>query len=52
MKFLKVINPEEKKIIQLDAKYSITEDKKISVVASLLGDEVTYFKFKGLFIAQ
>ena len=49
MKFLTVINPEEKKLVQLEAKYSITEDKKISVVASLMQDEVACFKFKGLF---
>src|SRR5580693_3721795 len=29
MKFLAVINPEEKKVIELHAKYSVTEDKKI-----------------------
>jgi 3-hydroxyacyl-[acyl-carrier-protein] dehydratase len=52
MKFLAVINPEVKKTIQLDAKYSITEEKKISVVASLLDSGVIYFKFKGLFFAQ
>lgn len=52
MKFLTVINPNENKMIQLDAKYTITEEKKISVVASLFNNATIYFKFKGLLIAK
>jgi 3-hydroxyacyl-[acyl-carrier-protein] dehydratase len=51
MKFLTIINPNENKIIQLDAKYSIAEDGKISVVVSLFNNGATYFKFKGLFLS-
>ena len=52
MKFLTVINPNENKMIQLDAKYTIAEDKKISMVASLFNNATIYFKFKGLLIAK
>jgi 3-hydroxyacyl-[acyl-carrier-protein] dehydratase len=52
MKFLTVINPNENKLIQLDAKYTIAENKKISVVASLFNNSIIYFKFKGLLIVK
>ena len=52
MKFLTVINPNENKMIQLNAKYIKAEDKKISVVASLINNATTYFKFKGLLIVK
>lgn len=52
MKFLSVINPNETKIIQLDAKYIRSEGKKISVVASLFNNATVYFKFKGLLIGK
>src|ERR1700722_17985035 len=44
MKFLAIINPRETKIVQLDLKYTISENRKISVVATLFNDTVIYFK--------
>jgi 3-hydroxyacyl-[acyl-carrier-protein] dehydratase len=52
MKFLTVINPKENKMIQFDAKYTIAESKKISVIASLFNNSTIYFKFKGLLIVK
>ena len=49
MKFLTVINPQENKTIRLDLSYSTPEKGKIIVVATLFNDDITYFKFKGLF---
>ena len=46
---LAVINPVEINMVQLDIKYTMSEKRKIIVVATIFNGEVTYFKFKGLF---
>jgi 3-hydroxyacyl-[acyl-carrier-protein] dehydratase len=49
IKFLNVINPQQTSSVNLDLKYSITDNKHASVIASLFNDEIVYFKFKGVF---
>ncbi len=49
MKFLLMIIPGENNIINAQIKYTIDENEGIHVVATLLKDNATYFKFKGLF---
>ena len=49
VKFLTVINPQQTNSIQLDLKYTITDNGYANTVASLFNDDITYFKFKGLF---
>ena len=49
MKFLLMIIPGENNIINAQIKYSIDENEGIHVIAALLKDNTTYFKFKGLF---
>ena len=51
IKFLSVIDPRVEKTIWLEANYTMTEDKKISVTASIRQHAVICFKFKGLFLA-
>ena len=50
LKFLTVINPTETKIIQLEIKYILTENKEVSVAVSLFNEGVVYFKCKALFV--
>jgi 3-hydroxyacyl-[acyl-carrier-protein] dehydratase len=52
MKFLAVIDPRQNNIIQAALKYSLEEGKNINVSASLFKNELTHFKFKGLFVFQ
>ncbi|MBK5272536.1 MAG: 3-hydroxyacyl-ACP dehydratase [Bacteroidia bacterium] len=52
MKFLAIINPQENNIIQAALKYNIEETGNIVVSATLFKDELTHFKFKGLFAFQ
>ncbi len=51
MKFLSIIDPKKNNRITADIKYIIAEDK-VSVVAALLKDTITHFKFKGSFLLQ
>lgn len=51
MKFLSIIDPQKNNRIVANIKYTITEDK-VSVVAALLKDTITHFKFKGSFLLQ
>jgi 3-hydroxyacyl-[acyl-carrier-protein] dehydratase len=52
MKFLAVINPIQNNIIQGSLHYSIDDNNNIIVSASLFKDELTHFKFKGVFAFQ
>jgi 3-hydroxyacyl-[acyl-carrier-protein] dehydratase len=52
MKFLAVINPVQNNIIQGSLQYSIDDNNNILVSASLFKDELTHFKFKGVFAFQ
>ncbi|MBS1754357.1 MAG: 3-hydroxyacyl-ACP dehydratase [Ferruginibacter sp.] len=47
MKFLAIINPQEKNLIQASIKYVASESGKISIQATLYKDELVHFKFKG-----
>ena len=49
MKFLTVISPTHTKEVQLDLKYSLTENGNIIAIASLFNEGIVYFKFKGMF---
>lgn len=49
LKFLKIIDPNETRIIQIQLRYDTEEDGVISFVASLFKDSSTYFKIKGSF---
>jgi hypothetical protein len=49
IKFLTVINPEQTSNVQLDLKYTVTDNGDTITVASLFNEGVIYFKFKGLF---
>jgi 3-hydroxyacyl-[acyl-carrier-protein] dehydratase len=48
MKFLSLINPLVTPTIQIDLLYSIIDDKSFQITASLLNENVVYFKFKGV----
>ena|SRR5665647_478159 len=52
LKFLTVINPTENNIIHAELKYSIGEDGRIKVGASLVNESVTYFKMSGVFVFE
>jgi 3-hydroxyacyl-[acyl-carrier-protein] dehydratase len=49
LKFIRIINPNENKVIQMDLNYSLTEEKSINVKADLLVDSFIFFKFRGVF---
>jgi 3-hydroxyacyl-[acyl-carrier-protein] dehydratase len=49
MKFLAIIDPQQNNIIQARLKYAPGENDSITVSATLFKDELTHFKFKGLF---
>ncbi len=48
MKFLAIIDPQQNNSIQAALKYTVQENE-ITVTATLFKDELTHFKFKGLF---
>lgn len=50
LKFLTVINPTENNLIHAEIKYSLTDDGKMKVSASLLNEGVVYFKMNGVFV--
>ena len=52
MKFLAIIDPQQNNIISATLKYSLEENGNMNVVASFFKDELTHFKFKGLFVFQ
>ncbi len=52
MKFLAIINPQENNIIQTTLKYAPEENGQIVVSAVFFKDELSHFKFKGLFKFQ
>ena len=49
MKFLAVINPQVNNLIHTSIRYSIFENGRINITASLFKDELVHFKFKGEF---
>jgi 3-hydroxyacyl-[acyl-carrier-protein] dehydratase len=49
IKFLKIIDPNETRIIHIQLKYNTEEDGAIIFVASLFKDSLIYFKIKGSF---
>lgn len=49
IKFLTMIDPRENKLLQLDYKFTIPEEGKISIDAQLLNSTTVFFKFKGIF---
>jgi 3-hydroxyacyl-[acyl-carrier-protein] dehydratase len=49
MKFLAVIDPQQNNSIQTLLKYTPGESDSIAVTATLFKDELTHFKFKGVF---
>jgi 3-hydroxyacyl-[acyl-carrier-protein] dehydratase len=49
IKFLTMIDPRENKSLQLNYKFVIAEEGKISIDAQLLNSTATFFKFKGMF---
>ena len=51
MKFLAVIDPSRNNLINATIKYSIAEDNDITVTATFFKDDLTHFKFKGIFSA-
>jgi 3-hydroxyacyl-[acyl-carrier-protein] dehydratase len=48
MKFLRLINPMQNAIVQIELVYSMIDDRGFQVTASLLNENVIYFKFKGV----
>ena len=52
MKFLAIIDPQQNNIINATLKYSLEENGNMNVVAVFFKDELTHFKFKGLFAFQ
>ncbi|MEP7165082.1 MAG: 3-hydroxyacyl-ACP dehydratase [Ferruginibacter sp.] len=52
MKFLALIDPQQNNLISAGLKYSMEENGQVSVVAGFFKDELTHFKFKGLFAFQ
>ena len=52
MKFLAIINPSQNNTISATLKYAIGENQNMIVTAVLFKDELTHFKFKGLFVFQ
>jgi 3-hydroxyacyl-[acyl-carrier-protein] dehydratase len=49
IKFLNMIDPRENKLLQLNYKFVLPEEGKISIDAQLLNSNATFFKFKGTF---
>ncbi len=49
MKFLAIIDPRLNNIISATLKYSFEENGDLAVSASFFKEELTHFKFKGLF---
>jgi 3-hydroxyacyl-[acyl-carrier-protein] dehydratase len=52
MKFLAIIDPQQNNIISATLKYAIEENGNLSVSAIFFKDELTHFKFRGLFDSQ
>jgi 3-hydroxyacyl-[acyl-carrier-protein] dehydratase len=48
MKFLSVINPLQNPTVQIHLQYSKIDDNNFQITASLLNENVVYFKFKGV----
>lgn len=48
MKFLSLINPLQNATVQIDLQYSQVDDNNFLITASLLNENVVYFKFKGV----
>ncbi len=49
IKFLSVINPNEVATVKFSAQFSLMENDRYKVVASIFYDEVIYFKLSGIF---
>jgi 3-hydroxyacyl-[acyl-carrier-protein] dehydratase len=49
MKFLAIIDPRQNNIIRATLRYAMETNGNMSVIATLFKDELTHFKFKGLF---
>jgi 3-hydroxyacyl-[acyl-carrier-protein] dehydratase len=52
MKFLAIIDPRQNNVISASLTYAIEENETLSVSATFFKDELTHFKFKGLFEFQ
>ncbi|HTE24283.1 hypothetical protein [Flavitalea sp.] len=48
MKFLSLINPLKNATVKIDLLYSIIDENNFQLTASLLNENVVYFKFKGV----
>jgi 3-hydroxyacyl-[acyl-carrier-protein] dehydratase len=48
MKFLSLINPIKNATVQIDLLYSKIDDSNFQITASLLNENIIYFKFKGV----
>lgn len=51
LKFLSVIDPGRNDIVQAETNYTILASGDINVTARLYFNEITFFKFKGVFTA-
>lgn len=52
MKFLAIIDPSQNNSISATLKYAIDDNQNMVVSAVLFKDELTHFKFKGVFAFQ
>jgi 3-hydroxyacyl-[acyl-carrier-protein] dehydratase len=52
MKFLAIIDPSQNNNISATLKYAIDDNQNMVVSAVLFKDELTHFKFKGVFASQ
>jgi 3-hydroxyacyl-[acyl-carrier-protein] dehydratase len=52
MKFLAIIDPRQNNIISASLKYAMEENGNLSVSATFFKNELTHFKFRGLFDSQ
>ena len=48
MKFLSLINPTKNATVRIDLAYSVIDAGNFQLTASLLNEDVVYFKFKGV----
>jgi 3-hydroxyacyl-[acyl-carrier-protein] dehydratase len=49
LKFLTVINPQETGSVKVEISYASTEENQLKVTAAIVNENVSYFKFKGIF---
>lgn len=51
LKFLTVINPKETTSVRVEINYATADPDQYSVNAAIVNDNISYFKFRGLFSA-